>query len=184
MLFRSENGGKILAQRRDPYFNRDIFSFCSHQHTPPVLKDAGAGIIQGKDGIYIAWEIFADYANKGALIAKQVVNHAIGLILDKTFKSNMPSGGVVTLMKQPQFNRYINHLLYASPVKRGSGIEVIEDLIPLYNISAELIISEKINKIYDAKTKQEIKFNQDGSKLKFTVDKLECHKAIILEYQT
>ena len=37
-----ETGGKVLAERRDPYFNRDTFSFCSHQHTPPVLKDAGA----------------------------------------------------------------------------------------------------------------------------------------------
>jgi len=179
-----ENGGTVLTQRRDPYFNRDIFSFCSHQHTPPVLKDAGAGIIQGKDGIYIAWSIFEDYANKGSLICKEAVKYALDTLIGdcKTFKSNMPSGGVATLMKQPQFNRYINHLLYASPVKRGSGIEVIEDLIPLYNIDVELIISEKINKAYDAKTKEEIKFTQDGGKIKFTIDKLDCHKAVVLEY--
>ena len=94
----------------------------------------------------------------------------------------MPSGGVATLMKQPQFNRYINHLLYASPVKRGNGIEVIEDLIPLHDINIELLIGEKINKIYDAKTNEDIAFVQNEGKIKFTVDKLDCHRAIVLKY--
>ena len=180
----SEKGGKVLGYRRDPYFNRDTFGFSSHQHTPPELKDAGAGMTQGNDGIYISWAIFEDYAVKGSLICKEIVKYAVDTLLgnDKTFKSNMPSGGVVTLMKQPQSNRYINHLLYASPVKRGNGIEVIEDLIPLYNINAELIISEKIKKVYDGKTKEEIAFVQDGGKVKFTVDELNCHKAVVLEY--
>ena len=181
----TENGGEVLGYRRDPYFNRDTFSFSSHQHTPPELKDAGAGMIQGKDGIYIAWAIFEDYATKGSLICKEAVKYAIDLLLGdkKTFRSNMPSGGVVTLMKQPQNNRYINHLLYASPVKRGDGIEIIEDLIPLYNIGVELVISEKISKIYDGKTKEEIKFTQsDDGKVKFKIDEINCHKAVVLEY--
>ena len=176
--------GKVLGYRRNPYFNRDTFSFSSHQHTPPELKDAGAGMTQGKDGIYIAWTIFEDYATKGSLICKETVKYAIDILPgeNKTFKSNMPSGGVVTLMKQPQYSRYINHLLYASPVKRGDGIEVIEDLIPLYNIDVQLKISEKIRKIYDGKTKEEIKFVQDNGKIKFKVAELTCHKAVVLEY--
>ena len=180
----SVNGGDILGYRRDPYFNRDTFSFSSHQHTPPVLKDAGAGMIQGKDGIYISWAVFEDYATKGSLICKEAVKYAIDKILgtNKTFKSNMPSGGVATLMKQPNENRYVNHLLYASPVKRGNGIEVIEDLIPLYNIDVELAIGEKIKKAYDGKTKDEIKFSQDNGKVKFKVDELNCHKVVVLEY--
>jgi len=181
----SESGGKILGYRRDPYFNRDTFSFSSHQHTPPKLQDAGAGMIQGKDGIYISWAIFEDYATKGSLICKETVKYAIDLLLGekKTFKSNMPSGGVATLMKQPQNNRYINHLLYASPVKRGDGVEVIEDLIPLYNIEVELVIGDKIKKGYDGKTKEDINFTQSADgKVKFNVDELNCHKVVVLEY--
>ncbi|MCL2775290.1 MAG: beta-galactosidase trimerization domain-containing protein [Oscillospiraceae bacterium] len=181
----SEKDGKVLGYRRDPYFNRDTFSFSSHQHTPPKLKDAGAGMIQGKDGIYISWAIFEDYATKGSLICKETVKYAIDALLGsrKTFKSNMPSGGVVTLMKQPQNNRYVNHLLYASPVKRGDGVEVIEDLIPLYDINAELIINEKIKKVYDGKTKEELRFTQsDDGRIKFMVNELNCNKVIVLEY--
>ena len=178
------DGGEVLGQRRDPYFNRDTFSFSSHQHTPPELKDAGAGMVKGKDGIYIAWAVFEDYATKGGLICKEIVKHAVDALLgeNKRFKSNMPSGGVVTLMKQPQHNRYINHLLYASPVKRGDGIEVIEDIIPLHGINAELIIPEKIKKAYDGKTKEEIAFVQDGKKVQIEAGEINCHKVVVLEY--
>jgi hypothetical protein len=173
-----------LGYRRDPYFNRDVFSFCSHQHTPPKLRDAGVGMTQGGDGVYIAFAVFEDYAKKGSLINKEIVKYAVERLLGekKTFKSNLPSGAVATLMKQSQNNRYINHLLYASPVKGGEGIEVIEDIIPLYNIEAELVIPEKINKVYDAKTKEAIDFVYDGGKVKFKIDELNCHKAVVLEY--
>ncbi|MCL1793328.1 MAG: hypothetical protein FWG34_05630 [Oscillospiraceae bacterium] len=178
------NGGEVLGWRRNPYFNRDTFSFSSHQHTPQKLQNAAPGMTRGKDGIYIAWAIFEDYATKGSLICKEIVKYAIEALLGdkKTFISNMPSGGIATLMKQPQQNRYINHLLYASPVKRGDKIEVIEDLMPLFNINVELLIPEKITKVYDAKTNEQIKFTQDGAKVGFAIDEVSCHKAVVLEY--
>ncbi|MCL2814031.1 MAG: beta-galactosidase trimerization domain-containing protein [Oscillospiraceae bacterium] len=179
-----EAGGEVLGRRRDPYFNRDIFSFSSHQHTPQMLQNAAPGMTRGKHGIYIAWAVFEDYAVKGSLICKEIVKYAIDALLgdEKSFSSDMPSGGVATLMKQPQKSRYINHLLYASPVKRGEGIEVIEDLIPLYDIAVNLKVPEKIKKAYDGKTNEEIKFTQDGGKISFKVDKIDCHKAVVLEY--
>ena len=179
-----KSGGEVLGWRRDPYFNRDVFSFSSHQHTPQMLQNAAPGMTRGEHGIYIAWAVFEDYAVKGSLICKEIVKYAIDALLGakKSFSSNMPSGGVATLMKQPKSNRYINHLLYASPTKRGEGIEVIEDLIPLYDIGVTLQLPEKIRKAYDAKTNEEIKFTQDGDKISFKVDKIDCHKAIVLEY--
>ena len=178
------SGGEILGYRRDPYFNRDVFSFCSHQHTPPQLKDAGAAMTRGAAGIYIAWAIFEDYAQKGSLINKEIVKYAVDALLGekKTLKSNMPSGGIVTLMKQPRHNRYINHLLYASPVKRGNGIEIIEDIIPLYNIEIELGIPEKIRNAYDGRTNEKIDFTLEGGKVKFKADEINCHKVVVLEY--
>ncbi|MCL2157994.1 MAG: beta-galactosidase trimerization domain-containing protein [Oscillospiraceae bacterium] len=177
-------GGEILGWRRDPYFNRDTFSFSSHQHTPQIPKDAAPAMTTGKDGIYIASAIFEDYATKGSLICKEIAKYALDALLGdkKTFVSNLCSGAVATLMKQPQKGRYINHLLYAAPTKRGEGIEVIEDLVPLYDIKVELLVSEKIKKVYDAKTGGEIEFGQEGEKISFAVDELNCHKAVVLEY--
>ena len=56
--------GNELGIRENPYFNRTRAHFCSHQHTPNSREYGGAGMTEGKDGIYIAWNIFADYAQR------------------------------------------------------------------------------------------------------------------------
>jgi len=180
----AKGANEVLGWRRDPYFNRDTFSFSSHQHTPPKPEDAAPGMTKGENGIYIAWAIFEDYATKGGLICKEIVKYAVDSLLgkDKTFVSNLPSGAVATLMKQPQEGRYINHLLYASPTKRGDGVEVIEDLVPLYGVEVELLLPEEIKKAYDAKTKEPVAFVREGGRTKLAVGEFACHKAIVLEY--
>ena len=61
-------------------------------------------MVQGRDGIYIAWQIFEDYFEKGSLLLKKTVCHALDLLLgeDKTLTTNLPAQGIVTLMDQPR----------------------------------------------------------------------------------
>ena len=176
------SGGIELGKRENPYFNRDVEHFCSHQHTPDSFEYGGSGMAQGKDGIYIAWQIFSEYAEKGSLILKRTVTHALDLLLgdNKTIKTNLGAQGVVTLMRQE--GRYINHLLYASPVRRGKDTEVIEDILPVLDTEVELKLPKKIKNVYLAPQKQAIEFTQDGDKVKFKVDKFECHQMVVLDY--
>ena len=148
--------GNELGIRENPYFNRTRAHFCSHQHTPNSREYGGAGMTEGKDGIYIAWNIFADYAQSGELHLKQMAIFALDRLLDtaKTLKTNLPAQGIVTLMKQS--DRLICHLLYASPIKRGNGIEVIEDIVPIYNVELAIKTDKKINKVYLAPQKEDI----------------------------
>lgn len=177
-------GGKELGRRENPYFNRDIFTFCSHQHTPNSFEYGGPGMIESSNGIYIAWNIFEDYAAKGSLVLKETVKYALDKLLgaDKTLKTNLPAQGVVTLMDQELENRYVNHLLYASPVKRGDGIEVIEDILPIYDVDVELRVPKPIKKVYLAPDMTEIDFVQEGPSVKYKVDKILCHQMVVLDY--
>lgn len=176
------SGGKELAKRENPYFNRDVEHFCSHKHTPNSFEYGGPGIAEGKDGIYIAWQVFGEYADKGSLILKRIVTHALDLLLgeEKILKTNLGAQGVVTLMEQE--GRYINHLLYAVPVRRGKGTEIIEDILPVYNTEVELRLQKKINKVYLAPQMREIAFEQKDDVVKFKVDEFECHQMVVLEY--
>ena len=85
----------------------------------------------------------SDYAQSGELHLKQMAIFALDRLLDsaKTLKTNLPAQGIVTLMKQS--DRLICHLLYASPVKRGNGIEVIEDIVPIYNVELAIKLIRK-----------------------------------------
>lgn len=173
--------GNELGIRENPYFNRTRAHFCSHQHTPNSREYGGAGITEGKDGIYIAWNIFADYAQSGELHLKQMAIFALDRLLDsaKTLKTNLPAQGIVTLMKQS--DRLICHLLYASPVKRGNGIEVIEDIVPIYNVELAIKTDKKINKVYLAPQKEDIDFTYENGYISVKLDKIECHQMVVFE---
>jgi len=176
--------GVELGRREDPYFNRDTFTFCSHQHTPNSFKYGGPGMVESKTGIYIAWNVFDDYATKGSLVLKETVIYALNkLLLDnKTLKTTLPAQGVVTLMQQEKENRYINHLLYAIPVKRGEGIEIIEDIPPVYDIKVIVKVPEKVKKVYLVPEMTELDFVQEKGLISYNVDKVNCHAMVVMEY--
>lgn len=178
-------GGTELGIRENPYFNRARDYFCSHLHTPNNAEDISCGYIEGKDGIYISWPVFCEYAKKGSLILKKMVCYALDRLLgeEKTLVTSLPAQGVATLNKQEGENRYVGHFLYASPVARGNGIQIVEDIVPIYGTTAEIKVPEKVKKVYAAPSKEAIPFEQtaDG-KVKFTIDKIENAALVVLEY--
>lgn len=177
------DNGVELGKRENPYFNRDIFTFCSHQHTPNSFRYGGPGMVENSNGIYFAWNLFEEYATKGSIIIKDIIVYALEKLLGekRTLTTNLPAQGVVTLTNQDKYKRYVNHLLYASPVRRGENIEVIEDIIPLYNIEVTVKVPFKAKNVYLAPQNTKLDFSQNGSTVIYIVPKLECHQMIIIE---
>lgn len=173
--------GMELAVRENPYFNRTREHFCSHRNTPDSGEYGGAGITEGKDGIYIAWDVFTSYAREGNLCLKQIVCYALDRLLgeNKTVKAELGAQGIVTLMRQ--YDRYICHLLYASPVKRGRDTEVIEDIPVIYNINLSVKIDKDIRRVYLAPQDEDLQYDMNEGRIKLNVPKLECHQMVVFE---
>lgn len=177
-------GGIELGRREDPYFNRDVFTFCSHQHTPSSYTNGGPGMVENSNGIYIAWNVFEDYASKGSLIVKETVLHALNRLLpDKSLQTNLPAQGIVTLQEQKVEKRLVNHLLYASPVRRGENIEVIEDIIPLYDVQVSVRTEGRVQNVYLAPQMTPLNFSREEQIVHYTVPVLECHQMVVLDYE-
>ncbi|MBQ0010946.1 MAG: beta-galactosidase trimerization domain-containing protein, partial [Ruminococcus sp.] len=176
-----EATGEVIGERQNPYFNRTTFHFSSHKHTPNDPTKSYPAITVGEDGAYIAYRLFSEYAEDGPLIDKRVVQHVIDLLLaeDKTLTTSLPAQGVVTLMDQTEERRLINHLLYASPVKRGRNVEVIEDILPIYQTEVSLKIDVTPKRVYLAPQMQDIDFDYTDGLLTYTVPKLECHQMVV-----
>ncbi len=180
----SLDGGVELGRREDPYFNRDAAAFCSHQHTPTSHVYGGPGMVESGSGIYVAWNVFEDYAAKGSLILKEAVIHALNRLLpEKTLTTTLPAQGIVTLQNQQGQQRLVNHLLYASPVRRGKEIEVIEDILPLYGVEVCIANSHPVKKVYLAPQMEELPFLQEAGKISYMVPRLECHQMVVLDYE-
>lgn len=114
---------------------------------------AMTGMCEGRDGIYIAAGMFREYGTVGSLFAKRLVQEAIDRCLGpiKTLTVNLPSQGIATLTDQREKKRLVLHLVYAPRVCRGNtGIEVIEDALPLYDLEIRLRWGRKIGKVYTA----------------------------------
>lgn len=177
-------GGTELGAREDSYFNRDVFTFCSHQHTPTSRAYGGPAMVESGSGIYLAWNVFEDYADKGSLILKEAVLYALNRLLPgRTLQTDLPAQGVVTLQEQKEEKRLVQHLLYASPVRRGKNIEVIEDIIPLYGVQTSIRTPRRVKHVYLAPQQQPIPFRVEGQTVSYTVPKLECHQMVVLDYE-
>lgn len=177
------DGGIELGRREDPYFNREVFRFCSHQHTPDSFRYGGPGMVESQAGVYIAWNVFEDYATKGSLALKETVCAALDRLLpDKTLETNLPAQGIITLTRQGEQGRYVVHLLYASPVKRGEGIEVIEDILPVYNVNVAVRLLEQPKRVVLEPEGRELPFALRNGTVEFTVPRLECHQMVVMEF--
>jgi len=176
-------GGTELGYREDPFFNRDLHAYY-FTHTPNRGNNAGPGMVESLNGIYLAWNAFQDYGENGSLFVKETVLYAIDRLLGvrKTLATNLPSQGIVTLQHQSKESRYVNHLLYAFQVKRGKDMEIIEDIVPLYNIEVSLTLPVKAKKVYLAPQQEVLPFRQEGHSLRYVVPVLDCHQIVVVEY--
>ena len=178
-------GGEELARIIDPYFNRTIEHFCSHKHTPASNAVGGCAMTQGKDGIYVAWPMFREYAVTGSYIAKEAICYALDRLLgeSKTLTTDLPAQGVVTLMDQAARERFVCHVLYASPVKRGNGIEVIEDLLPIPHTHLELRLPKKVKNVYLAPTGRKLFFTERNGTVTVDLPEFVCHQMVVFDYE-
>lgn len=174
---------KVLGYSRNTFFNRAPEHFCSHRHTPFVTEDNTPAVVIGKQGGYIAYDIFSEYAEVGSYILKDTVLRVIDELLgsEKTLATNLPSSGVVTLNRQPEKSREVLHMLYATPVKRGKRVEVIEDLEPVFDTTFE-IKTAPIKSVTLVPQNKELPFEYSDGVLKFTVEKFTCSQVLVLEH--
>ena len=134
----------LLADAWRPYFNRTFRHFCSHQHTPPSEPAGYPAALRKGSILYFAHPVFTAYRNKGQQLLRDYVWDLIAHVYGRRdLEVWLPSSGRVSLMRQEAEKRHILHLLYATPINRGRGIEVIEDIVPLFSVevSARLAAS-------------------------------------------
>ncbi len=176
-----DEGARILGYSHHSYFNRADYRFCSHRHTPMLPEGSSPAFSVGKDGAYIAFELFNEYARVGSYILKDTLIRAVEELIggEKTVRTDLPSGARINLNYQQKENRYVLHLLFASQTKRGDGIEIIEDCIPLYGTNIELKLPS-VSKVVLVSQNEEIPFVYENGVCKFTVEKFECSQSIAI----
>jgi hypothetical protein len=174
-------GGSVLAEREVPYFNRSVAGFCSHQHTPNRRGAVSPAIVSGAHGTWIAHPLCQLYFDKGQQILRDLFLHALVRELPLQVESSLPSSGRLTLMRQDAQRRDILHLLFATPIKRGNGVEVIEELLPLREVSVAIRRAARPSAVRLAPSGVSLPFAYADGRVRFTVPELVCHQMVVLD---
>lgn len=176
-------GCEVLADIYNPYFSRTYGAYCSHQNTPNKLEpEKYTAAVKNGRVVYLAHNICEMYNEFGAQYHRDYFINALKLIYTKPVANvEMLSAGRMRFVKQEDENRYILHLLYGQPIKRGAA-SVIEDLPTIYNIPATIRVDEDIKSIKLMPQNENIVFEKNGQIVDFTVPYIQSHQVIVLEY--
>ncbi|MFY9176953.1 MAG: alpha-amylase family protein [Caldicoprobacterales bacterium] len=177
-----EEGTETLADIWNPYFNRTYKHFCSHFQTPVEKKSEYPAITRRKNVIYFAHPIFSMYYRHGARIYKQLVLNTLDLLLDdKLVVTNAPTTAQVSLNYQSEHDRYVAHILHYIPERRCESIDIIEDVIPLYNVDLKIMLDKEPAKVYCAPSMEELQFTYDGKYVHVVVPEIVGHQMVVFE---
>ncbi|MBN1293893.1 MAG: beta-galactosidase trimerization domain-containing protein [Candidatus Latescibacteria bacterium] len=173
----------ILSTIRPPYFNRTWEHFCSHRNTPYTTEDSPyPAVVQKGNVIHFAHPVFSAYRSQGQQYLRDVVMNALDRLYPvKRVTVDMPSGGRMTFMHQGSKNRYILHLLYTVPSHRGENIDVIEDVVPIYNIPCKIRLEKQPETVYLAPSMEDLDYNWSDGTLYFVVPELYRHAMVVIE---
>ena len=172
--------GKALSYLVLNYFNRTWDAFCSHRQTPPqITVSEKPFIVQNNGFITITHPLFNDYALHGCKVYKDLIRHCIKTLIDLPLYSNLPSTAEYTMRKLG--NDLIIHLLEYVPTKRCKSIDIIEDVIPLYNVYMDVKLQNPPSSIKALLPDEALPFTYENGRATFTIPSIEGHKMILLK---
>ena len=181
--YKVRSNGEVLANVREPYFNRTAGHFCGHKNTPFVDEVASyPALVKNGNVLYFAHPIFDAYNRSANYVMQKYIMKGIESIYDKSLKvENFYSCGRVRLRKSESDNFYALHLLYAPPVNRGN-VCLLEDFPRVSGIEVSIKITEAVKLVSDPVTGENVEFVQENGMINFTVNNLELHKLLVIKY--
>ena len=176
-------GSVVEVETNVPYFNRTAEHFCSHRHTPSTGKPGYPGVVGKGRCLYFMHPVFEQYHANAPRWAKALIGNAINRLLpEPVLRVDGPSTLAATLTEQASQNRYIIHLLHYVPERRGRAFDVIEDVIPLHDLTVALKTPRAVRRVETKPGGQFLVHSVRDGRVGFTLPKLTGHEMISVEW--
>ncbi len=175
-------GSQVLAETVLPYFNRTWRHFCSHRHTPSAGKRGYPAVVRSSRAIYFAHPVFTQYYRNAPRWVKALVGNAIALLLpEPLLRLQAPSSVIATINEQAGEHRWVVHLLHYIPERRGQDFDVIEDVIPLYEVNVSVRAPRRVSRVVLVPEGRVVPHEVRDGRAHFTVPRLAGHQMVALE---
>ncbi len=174
-----EEDAEVLARIVPAYFDRTWQHFCSHRQTPSSGELGAPAALRRGAVIYFAHPIFRQYHRNAPRWCKQLLLNALDMLLpDPLLRHGGPTGMLTALNEQSDQRRLVLHLLHYVPERRGQDFDVIEDVLPLYDVDVSLKLPGQVAGVRCVPDGVTLPFDEAKGRLNFTVPKVEGHQIV------
>ena len=171
---------EVLAWVVRPYFDRTWEHFSSHRQTAPDGRTAFAAVSRQGRAVYIASPIFAAYRRHGNRVYRRIIEACLDLLApERLVRAALPSAGQVTLMRQGE--RLVCHLLHYVAERRTPDIDIIEDVVPLQDVTLHVRTEEHPSRVYLAPGEQPLHWRHADGVTTVVVPEVRGHQMVVFE---
>jgi hypothetical protein len=176
-------GATALAKVVEPYFDRSWRHFSSHFQTPPDKPSRFAAAVASGNVGYIAYPIFTAYALHGNVPFRLLVRNLLDRLLpEPLLRVNAPSSTETSVTRQgKQGGRTIVHVLHYTPERRTERLDLIEDVVPLFEVPLSLRLGRAPKRVYAAPEQTPIPFEYLAGRVNLRVPEVRGHAMVVFE---
>jgi hypothetical protein len=176
--------GDVLLYKTVSYFDRTWQHYASHRQTPSSGKRGDPAVVQNGRVIYFAHPVFSQYQINTPLWCRTLVKNAIDILLPEPLVSiDGPASLQATINRQADLDRFVLHLLHYIPERRGDNIDVIEDVIPIYEIAVSVRVDRAVKSVKSVPGGESLPFRHNKGRIEFVVPELTGHQMVELDYR-
>ncbi len=173
-------GAEVLARVVEPYFERTWEHFSSHFQTPGQKVTRYAVAVKKGNVAYISYPIFGAYSKH----ANRAYRLLVGNVLEKFLPEPIlrVKGPVVmesTLTRQGK--RSIVHLIYYPAERRTEKLDLIEDIVPVFDVAVSLKMDRAPKKVYLAPDERPAEFEYLAGRVNLIVPEVNGHAMVVFE---
>jgi hypothetical protein len=183
MPIAAAEGAEVLADRVASYFDRSYRHFCSHRQTPSAGQVVGPAVVQSGRCIYFSHPIFSQYQSRAPRWCKQLFLNALARLLpDPLVRIEAPTATIAALNSQPAADRWVVHLLHYVPERRGEAFDVLEDVVPLYDVPLSVRVERAVMSMRLVPEGMSLAFTQEDGRVQCRVPKIEGHAMVEIAF--
>jgi hypothetical protein len=173
-------GAESLAKVLEPYFDRSWKHFSSHFQTPPDRVSRYSAVVQKARVAYIAYPIFGAFAGHASVPYRLLVRNVIERLMpEPLLRVAGPTSLESSVMRQGK--RTIVHLLYYVAERRTEKLDLIEDVVQIFDIPMSLKLEKAPNRVYLAPEGLDVPFEFLAGRVNLRVPEINGHAMIVFE---
>jgi hypothetical protein len=173
-------GAQSLCEVIEPYFERTFEHFCSHGQTPPDKPSKYAAVVHNGNVLTFSFPIFTAYGNHASPAYRLLLGNAIDLLLpNKIVRDKGPVHLEASVLDKG--DRRIVHLLSFCPVRKATGLDIIEDPFPLVSMPISVRLNKRPHRVLLAPAGTEIPFEFSDGYAHVQVSDTTGHVMLVFE---